>query len=294
MFSKFFLTIFTAISIFTFAACNSQNAQTTSNEVKRYELNGKIISVNAQKREATIQHDEIKGYMPAMTMAFPFGKNDVWALRELKAGDKIGADLVIESDQSYFLEKVSISQSRDASGETAMPVELDDEKIGAEVPNFALTNQDDKRIAFNDFRGKYLLTTFIYVRCPLPDYCPLMSIRFSDLEKQIKSSPELSNKIRLLSITFDPKNDTPKVLKTYGTGYLNKETKPTFDIWQLATGSEQEIKDVAAYFGLNSTPDGTQIIHNLRTALISPEGKIIKIYSGNEWKTTDILNDIKK
>jgi len=123
-----------------------------------------------------------------------------------------------------------------------------------------------------------------------------MSTNFSDLANQLKNDPEWKDKIRLLSISFDPENDTPQKLHSYGAGYLGNQNPPDFSIWQLAVGSDPEVKKIAGFFGLDYRTDETnktQIIHNLRTAVIAPDGKVVKVFPGNEWTPVQLLNELK-
>ena len=285
-----FLLLHSFLSALLIAACQRAEQKAVSPEAKRYEISGKVVSVDKQNRKARIEHDEIKGYMPAMTMDFPI-KQD-WVVRELKPNDKIAAEMVVDRD-GYWLEEVKImAVGRDeSSNETSSPEKL----VGVEVPDFKLTNQERKRFGFHDYRGKNLVLTFIFTRCPDANMCPLMSINFSDLEKELRKSPELATNTRLLSISFDPEYDTPEVLKKYAIGYQGKDVKPNFDIWNLATGSPKEVKDVESFFGASSTKaDDQRIVHNLRTVIIDKNGKIAKVYAGNNWKVADILSDLQK
>jgi protein SCO1/2 len=123
-----------------------------------------------------------------------------------------------------------------------------------------------------------------------------MSKNFSDVANQLQDNPELKDKIRLLSISFDPQTDTPAKLKEYGLGYLGKNAKPDFTVWQLASGSEKEVKEIADFFGLRyqlNANDKTQFDHSLRTIVISPEGKVQEIISGNEWTPNDLLRELQ-
>ncbi|MEP6923603.1 MAG: SCO family protein [Pyrinomonadaceae bacterium] len=287
-----FLAAFAAI-IAASSACQRASSKTAETDAKRYELDGKVISVDKQARKANIEHDEIKGYMPAMTMAFPI--KDDWVIRELEPNDKISADLVVTKDAAYYIENVKIVKaSRDANGNVSAVPEAGANLIGVEVPDFKLTNQNGKRFGLHDYRGKTLVITFIFTRCPDANMCPLMSINFSDLEKQLQQSPELAAKTRLLSITFDPEYDTPEVLRKYAAAYQGKDVKPNFDIWNLATGTVQEVKDVEGFLGANSfKADDNRIVHNLRTVIVAPNGRIAKVYSGNGWKPADILRDLQ-
>jgi len=276
------------------SACQNTPTPSATAEAKRFPFKGKVVSVDKAKKKATIAHDEIPGYMDAMTMEFPI--KEAWVMDELAPGSEVRAELVVDKGE-FYLEKIGIialpnpdqppPPSTDKAGGTL---------AGAQVPDFKLTNQDGKRISLNQFRGKALALTFIYTRCPLPNYCPLMSIRFSEMAMNLQKMPELKDKIRLLSITFDPAHDTPEVLKTYGAGYYNKDVKPDFTLWQLATGSEDDIKKVADFFGLayqTDATDKTQIIHSLRTIVIDPQGKVKKVFTGNEWTNDEVMRELQ-
>ena len=278
--------------LFVSSACQRVVSKTADPDAKRYELSGKVISVDKKARQAKIEHDEIKGRMPAMTMDFPI--KDEWVARELEPNDKVSADLVVNSDASFYLENVKIVKApRDASGKIAPEMEAGANLIGVEVPDFKLTNQNGKRFGLHDYLGKTLVLTFIFTRCPQPDMCPLMSINFSDLEKQLRNSPEMAANTRLLSVSFDPEFDTPEVLRKYAAAYQDNTAKPNFDIWNLATGSAQEVKDTEGFFGATSfKADDGRLVHNLRTVIITPDGKIAKVYAGGLWKPADILRDL--
>jgi protein SCO1/2 len=282
------LIILTAIFL---SACQSPAANTSnSSTAKRYPFVGKVISVDKAAKKATIAHEEIQGYMPAMTMEYPIHEDWVW--NDLTPGSEIHAELVVDNtaNDPYWLEKVSIVAAADPNQPAAA-----DPTIGKEIPNFTLTNQDGKKISPKDFHGKAWAVTFIYARCPLPDYCIKMSTNFSDLANSLKDNAELKDKVRLLSISFDPENDTPAKLRQYGQGYLGNESNPDFTIWQLAVGSDLEVRKIAEFFGLDyhvDENDKAVITHNLRTAVISPEGKVTKVFTGNEWTPAQLLNEL--
>jgi protein SCO1 len=196
--------------------------------------------------------------------------------------------------QPYWLENIGIVAVADPN--KPVPINENVAQVGKPVPDFSLTNQDGKKISISSFRGHPLAITFIYSRCPLPEYCIKMSTNFSDVANAAMADPELQEKIRLLSISFDPENDTPEKLRSYGLGYLGKGAKPDFTVWQLAVGSDAEVKKIADFFGLRyevDSEDKTQINHSLRTAVIGPDGKVTKIFTGNEWKPADLLKELK-
>ncbi|HSK74479.1 MAG TPA: SCO family protein [Pyrinomonadaceae bacterium] len=279
-------------SILLFTACQKAETQTASPEAKRYPLKGKVLSVDKEKKKASIAHEEIPGYMEAMTMNFPI--KDTWVWDDLTEGSEIRGDLVVDKDE-YWLENIGILAAP-RPDQPAPPVKENVAQIGKEVPNFTLINQDGKRVSMNDFRGKATAVTFIYAQCPLPEYCILMSKNFSDLANQLQDS-ELKDQIRLLSISFDPQRDTPEKLKQYGLGYLGKNSKATdFEVWQLATGKDKEVREIADFFGLRyevDEKDKTQFNHSLRTAVIAPDGKVTKIFSGNDWTNGELLRELQ-
>ena len=287
----FILILFSALVL---TACQKSATQSTntSAEAKRYSLKGTVVAVDKAKKKATVKHEEIPGYMDAMTMDFPVREDWVW--EDLNPGADIFADLVVDAD-NFWLEKISISAVPNPN-QPPLPAREDVAQIGNQVPDFTLTDQDGKRINLKDYRGKALAITFIYSRCPLPTYCSLMSKNFSDLAIQLNQNAELKDKIRLLSVSFDPNTDTPAKLKEYGQGYLGKDAKPDFTVWQLATGTNKEVKAVADFFGLRyeiDPNDKTQFAHSLRTVVVTPDGKVRKVFSGNEWTTSELLKELQ-
>ncbi|MGI9034693.1 MAG: copper-binding protein, partial [Pyrinomonadaceae bacterium] len=181
-----FLILF---SLTFFTACQKAQPQfVASPTAKHFTLRGKVIAVNRAKQTATIEHGDIEGYMPAMTMEFPIKDADVFEV--LSKDAEVRADLVVDDAQGKFwLENLSVVSALDPN-QPALPANENFVQIGKEVPNFTLINQDGKKISINDFRGKALALTFIYTRCPLPNYCILMSKNFSDLALQLQNNPE--------------------------------------------------------------------------------------------------------
>lgn len=259
---------------------------------KRYDVAGKVVSVEADKRLLTIAHEDIKDYMPAMTMAFTV--KDDWVFGVVKPGDRVGGVLVVDGIQSW-LESVVVTQ--EGSGSDSVSGSGVEPKPGDEVPNYRLVNQDNNAIRIHDYKGKTLLLTFIFTRCQDPNQCTLMSSNFATIDQELQKQPDLYNKTHLLTVSFDPEYDTPKVLKSYGASYTGKYTDETFGHWEFATGTPDEVKGIAQYFGMRYFKDtqtgNEQMIHNLKTAIIGPDSKLIKIYRGNDWKPEDVLKELK-
>ncbi len=293
---RYFILILFSILFLT--ACQKSATQTSSAlpnasaDAKHFPFRGTIVAVDKAQKKATIKHEEIPGYMDAMTMPFPI--KDDWVWDDLNPGADIQADLVVDKD-SYWLEKIAISALPNPN-QTPLPRREDVAQIGNQIPDFKLTNQDGKKISMKDFQGKALAITFVYSRCPLPNYCILMSKNFSDLANQLNDNAELNDKIRLLSISFDPATDTPAKLKEYGRGYLGKDSKTDFGVWQLATGTDKEVKSIADFFGLRyevDQNDKTQFNHSLRTIVVAPDGKVRRVFSGNDWTTGELLKELQ-
>lgn len=290
-----FLVLFLA-AILLFTACQKSEPPAASENAKRYPLKGKVISVDKAKKKAKIEHEEIPGFMEKMTMDFPIHEDWVWD--DLVPGADIRAELVVDSTAKdpYWLEKIMISAAPNPNQSPLPPINENFAQIGKEVPDFALTNQDGKRFTLRDYRGKATAITFIYAQCPLPEYCIKMSTNFSDAANKLMADAEAKDKVRLLSISFDPARDTPEKLKQYGLGYLGKDAKPDFSVWQLAVGSEKEVRSIADFFGLRyevDQNDKTQFNHSLRTAVIAPDGKVTKIFAGNEWTPDELVRELK-
>ncbi len=272
-----FISVAAILACVLFVSCQGTPEQ-------RYDLRGKVVSVDIARQQVTLAHEPVEGYMDAMTM--PFNVREEWAMDELAPGQEVQATLVVQGDRSW-IEGLVISQTVDSDSPVvagSVP------EIGDEVPDFSLLNQDNSRIHLSQYRGRPLLLTFIYTRCPLPDYCPRTSMNFSEIHRKLRSRPESNRKPRLLTISFDTDYDTPPVLRDYAGRYMN----PTdFGEWEFATGSPDEIKEITGYFGLSYYKESDQIIHSLVTALIGPDGKLESLYLGNKWTPSQILAEFQ-
>ncbi len=257
---------------------------------RRFQLKGRVVAVDLTKGKLEVDHEEIPGYMPAMRMPFPLADTDV--LKSIESGDEIQATLVVD-DLGYRLEQPIITKALPGGAAASQAASAAEPQPGDEVPDFKLVNQDGKPTKLRQPAGRAVLLTFIYTRCPLPDYCPLVSGNFAEINRALEKDPALRDRTHLLSITLDPSYDTPKVLRSYGGGYTEKYGTETFTHWEFATGEPEEIKRLATFFGLSYMAEKDQIIHSLRTALIGPDGRLVKVYRGNEWKPADVLKDIQ-
>ncbi|HJU91381.1 MAG TPA: SCO family protein [Pyrinomonadaceae bacterium] len=279
---KSLLCLLLIICLFFAASCRRSSV----NE-KRFELKGKVVSVDRDKSQVTISHEAVTGYMPAMTMPFTVSETD---LQILAPEDQVVATLVVDGSKSRLEDLVISRQSGNAAAMPAVVVA----KQGDEVPNFTLRNQDDREIRIHNYRGKALLLTFVYTRCPMPDQCTLMSTNFAQVDRDLGQDAELYAKTHLLSVSIDPEYDTPKVLRSYGAAHTGRYDKETFAHWEFAAGTKDQVKEIAQFFGMNYYPGNDQIIHALRTVIVAPDGKVAKIFTGNEWKPEEAMDALRQ
>jgi len=299
------------VALALFASCARQPAEPAAParvekapeiETKVYDLTGEVRAVDAAGHELQIRHDEIPGFMKAMTM--PFKVSEDVDMDDFRVGDELEAKLRVEFEdgivRDYELLDPTVtkpaldtgpSATLDLSGATptltTRPQRL---QPGDEVPDFAMTDQDGQTRRLADLRGKVVVLTFVYTRCPLPDYCPAMDRRFSELAESLSRSAARAEKVRLVSLSFDPENDVPEVLKKHAE--IRGAEPP---LWTYAVASHEELAKIAPALGLVYGPGKNEIIHNLCTAIIGPDGKLARLEVGtknNDWKTADFLQTI--
>ncbi|MGD1156195.1 MAG: SCO family protein [Terriglobia bacterium] len=258
---------------------------------QRYEVRGKVVAVDKRGGTVTLAHEAIQGYMGAMTMGFVL--KDQWAFDVLKEGQSVRATLVVQGENAWLEGIVVTEEPTPASASLASPEALPPPPLGAEVPDFQLINQDGKRIHLHQYRGKALLLTFIYTRCPLPNYCPLMSRNFAKILDELRRDPSLAASTHLLSVSIDPEYDTPAILRSYGLEWAGKSPGDLFKQWEFASGAPEQVRKVAGFFGASYWTDRGQIVHLLVTALVGPDGKVRKLYPGNQWQPADVLSDLR-
>ncbi len=273
--------------VLTAAGCSKRPAP-----AKRFALTGKVMGADVETSKVVVDHKEIPGFMEAMTMAYPVKDvKDRSALKSLAPGDEITADLVVQQPD-YWLENLRVTKK---SAGPLPQLHFHVPQIGDAVPDFPLINQSGQRVSLSRYRGKVLLVTFIYTRCPFPDYCPRISGVFAELNRRMRASPEISRRTHLLSISFDPAHDTPAQLRKYGAGYLGGSPHPDFAHWEFAVPSKKdELPQMAKFFGLTYQPDSGLITHSVSTTVVSPDGRIFRWYHGNDWKADDLMRDISQ
>jgi protein SCO1/2 len=229
-------------------------------------------------------------------MTMPYHVRDANLLGGLTAGDLISATLIVESNDAFLKTIRKVGQAplekppADAPLAPTARSGFELLKIGEQVPDGAFLDQDARARTFRAFKGSPVVLTFIYTRCPLPTFCPLMDRHFAVLQQSLKSDPALKS-VRLVTISFDPKTDTPAVLKRHA-----RELDADFTRWTFLTGERDEIDRFASRFGVSiarAMNDPRDITHNLRTAIVDGDGRVVKVYTGNDWTPDQILTDLK-
>ncbi len=255
----------------------------------RYPIAGQLLGVQLDTGQVVLKHGDVVGYMKAMTMPFPV--EDRASIRERRPGDLITATLVVEPTR-YYLEGVQMAGTAPLpAAATARPVAEGVHILapGDAVPATELTDHTGQPVRLTEWIGSAGVVTFIYTRCPLPDFCPLMDQRFAAIQKTAAADAALTGRVRLLSVSFDPDVDTPAVLAAHaarvGAGAA----------WRFATAPAATVDRFAAEFGVNVIREAdTSITHNLRTAVIGPDGTIVAAYSGNDWTADTLVADLRR
>jgi protein SCO1/2 len=261
---------------------------------QQYPVRGVVVSTDPSNAEVLLKHDAIPGLMPAMTMAYRLENPS--ALSELHPGDLITATLLADHDAAgpTNLRLTNIVVIAQARPDYRPDVNYHVPAKGDDVPNFTLLNQSNHTVDLKQFRGEVVVMTFIYTRCPLADFCPRMSHNFATIDKTLQTDPALYKDTHLLSVSFDPTYDTPKVLRSYGGAYTGNYVKETFQHWEFAAPSVAELPTMEQFFDVGVTPgeNGT-LQHSLSTVVIGKDGKIAAFWPTNDWSVEDVLAEIK-
>ncbi|MBI2619468.1 MAG: SCO family protein [Ignavibacteriales bacterium] len=236
-----------------------------------------------------ISHEEIPNYMMAMTM--PFKVKDTTLFVGVSVGDSVQGTLAVSRSESW-LETLSVI----GKGEPPKEMPAEDIRIarlfqkGKPLPDLEFRNQDNRPVRFSSFKGKVVAVTFIYTRCPLPDFCIRMSDYFARIQRTLKKDASLAEKWHLVSISFDTKHDSPVVLKKYGKNYGADFTR-----WDFLTGNEDAIMKITDGFDMFIQNERGGIFnHNLRTAILDKNGKLVETIISNEWKPEEVAEKMRE
>ena len=255
---------------------------------KQYQLTGQILDLKADTNEVLVKHDDIPGFMPAMTM--PYKVEDPRLLAGKQPGDLITATLVVGETEAHLstIDKTGHAAIADASAPSITASQI--LKPGDAAPDTNLVDENNASRPLTSLKGHRVALTFMYTTCPQPDFCPLMDRNFAAIQNEVKKTPSLAD-VRLVSVSFDPAHDTPAVLKMHATAL---QADPA--VWHFVTASTEDIKAFAAKFGVIAEPGDESpaiLTHNLSTAVIDSDGRLVKIRPGNMWTPADLIADLK-
>jgi protein SCO1 len=251
-------------------------------QTRTYDARGIVVGFGDDPRTIIVEHEAIRGLMPAMTM--PFKVLDPVELESLVTGDPIRFQIRMTADSSWIfnlakLEEGSIEgMQRSASWRIDSPLLA----IGDMAPDFELLDHNGKALTRSGLEGTAFIVTFIYTRCPIPDYCPLMTRNFQQLQPIL--AERFGDRVRLVSISFDTEYDTPAVMADYGRRHTRD-----LETWSFATGSADEVERVAQQFGVYYMTAQGEINHNLTTTLVGPDGRIFRSWRGNQWQPAEVV-----
>lgn len=249
------------------------------------------MRVDREAKEATVAHEEIPGFMAAMTMVFPV--KDETALALLGPGAEITGTLAVQG-ADYWLEEVAVVKPAGAAGAAPTPAPHVEPSPGDPVPDVALVNQDGRPLRLADLRGKAVALTFIFTRCPLPEFCPRLGESFARVH-DLLGRAGLLERTHLLSISFDTGFDTPKVLRSYGARFQKgASAAPAFSHWEFLTGKPDAVRQLATFFGLEFEEESGQFTHNLRTAVVDPQGRVVSVRRGSDWDPGGVVGDLER
>jgi protein SCO1/2 len=254
---------------------------------RTFTVQGILRAIDFAGKSVTVEHEDIPDFMPAMAM--PFDVKNMAEVELLKAGDAIEFKLVV-AEKSSWIEGVKRIDPREIQLPAKEPVAAAQNgnvarlKEGDRLPDYQLTDSKGREITRETFAGKPLLLTFIFTRCPIPNFCPLMTTNFREVQQALMASPDQANSVQLLSISFDPQFDTPQVLSEYAAS----QTKNT-DQWRFATGTSHETGRLTQAFAIAVNQESGTINHGLATALVDGHGVIRNIWRGNAWKPDEVI-----
>jgi protein SCO1 len=272
-----------------FAQLSQSMPASAGNSVHSYPARGVVEKIAPDKTHATVHHEAIPGYMMGMTMDFPV--KDTNELSGISPGDKITFTLVVSANNEWLKNIRRIGRSSETNT-SPVPTDLSglspELKPGDPLPDGVLVAEDGRQIHFSDFHGEVVAFTFFFTRCPLPTFCPLMNRNFAAARDLILSKPNAPTNWELLSLSFDPENDTPPVLASFGGFYRNGNPAH----WLFAATTPQTLATLAPGLDLMVVHQGSSISHNLRTVVLDPQGRIYRQFDGNQWTPQDLADAV--
>lgn len=258
-------------------------------ETREYELVGQVLAVRPESSELLVRHEDIEGFMPGMTM--PFRVQDAVLLDGVEPGDLIRATLAVADGRGWLtaIEKTGSAPLPEVAAAFPAAAGAHVLELGDAVPDTTLTDQDGRPVRLSDWRGRLVAVTFIFTRCPLPEFCPLMDRRFAEIQRAAAADAALAGRVRLLTVSFDPDFDIPEVLAAHAAR-LGADP----EVWRFATAPADIVDRFAAEFGVSVIREGNgTLTHSLRTTVIDADGRVAAVFPGNEWTAAQVLDAMR-
>ncbi len=253
-----------------------------------FNTRGVVRSVPEGGRTLVVRHEEIPNYMPKMTMEL--NVRDPNEVVGLERNDEIEFQLVATADTHWIQNIKRVGKMVEEATAPPAPklVSMLDE--GDAMPDYELLAETGRMVKFSDYRGKALAFTFIFTRCPLPDFCPRMNQNLGGARDLLLAQTNAPTNWQLLCISFDPDYDTPERLRRYALSYRGENA----DRWLFAVASQEVLATLAPQVDLMLAREaGGSISHNLRTIVVDPQGRIFQIFVGNQWTAEELAESIQ-
>lgn len=262
---------------------------------QRHDVTGLLLAVDPTRRTITVSCREIPGYMDAMVMSLPV--KDSFLPDGLRPGMMLDFRLIVDHEASYAEDvKVRPFESLELdptearrlklveNASSAHPPSADVLHTGDSVPDFRLTDQNREPVSLSQFRGKMVAMTFVYTRCPLPDYCVRLSNNFGLLQRRFKNL--MGQDLVLLTVVIDPVHDQPAELAGYAHTW-----KADPRSWHFLTGPVADIQRICRAFDMSFYPDEGLFVHSFHTVVIGRNGRLAANLDGNNF-TAQQLGDL--
>lgn len=259
--------------------------------LRRFDVRGVVVSVEEDANRLVVNHEEIPGYMPRMVM--PFNVRGNLEQLHLKRGDVIEFTYKVEERESWIegIEIVGASELDDGLADALDSLEVSGLlEVGEEMRDYGFVGLGGSSVRLSDYRGDRLAITFIFSRCPVPEYCPRMMRNFSEVSRTLENGEAWAKNWRLFTVSFDPEYDSPEVLQAYGDSFGQRS-----DRWSMFTCEDQEtLSSIAKDVGLKYGESNGTYLHNLRTVVLDEEGRLVEVFTDENWDPDELVSLLGK
>lgn len=282
---SFFSCLILAGMLPLLGACHRPASETSATATREYVVTG-VVRSPLQDGQIVVEHEDVPGLMPGMTMPF-YVANETEAAR-LAAGDRVRFRFVIgEASRAEDFEILGHEAADHAAVPDASP-RVHRLKERDAIPPVQLIDQNNAAFTATEFTGRLTVVTFIFTRCPVPEFCPATIMKFQALQTAVAAAPELRERVRLITVTLDPDFDRPDILRAYGEAF-----GADFSRWRFLTGDPQTVREFAQLFSVYAKQRNGTLDHSLCTALVDSHGRVSELWRGNGWQVSDVLTAVR-